>query len=210
MKYQEWLSEWLNNYVMPSSKQRTYTRYEEIVMQHIVPHLGEYEIAELSPIIFQKFVTLLLQSGNLKNGQGLATNSVNSIITVVQCSLEMAYRVACTVTNPSCPGFGETTANCTYDAETGKCVFCGYLKPEDKHVHVYKYTPHLTDGEYDGKHTIMCTAPGCTGIGETIKNCAFDATTGKCIFCGASKPVAPIIYKPLLILTETATDDMVA
>lgn len=93
MKYQEWLSEWLNNYVMPSSKQRTYTRYEEIVMQHIVPHLGEYEIAELSPIIFQKFVTLLLQSGNLKNGQGLATNSVNSIITVVQCSLEMAYRV---------------------------------------------------------------------------------------------------------------------
>ena len=88
------------------------------------------------------------------------------------------HAIECTV--DGCPGFGETTANCTYDAETGKCVFCGYSKPEDKHVHVYKYISNN-----DGTHTIMCTAAGCTGIGEAVRKCAYDSVTGKCIFCGA-------------------------
>lgn len=35
MKYQEWLINWLNNYIQPSSKQRTYTRYT-----NPVPRIG--------------------------------------------------------------------------------------------------------------------------------------------------------------------------
>ncbi len=91
MKYQDWLSEWMENYIMPSSKQRTYTRYGEIVRLHIVPRLGEYEMSDLSPLVLQRFVTELLQSGNLNTGKGLSANSVNGIITVVQSSLKIAY-----------------------------------------------------------------------------------------------------------------------
>ena len=83
MKYQEWLINWLNNYIQPSSKQRTYTRYSEIVNQHIIPKLGELDLNELTPFALQCFVTELLNSGNLKTGKGLSPNSVNAIITVM-------------------------------------------------------------------------------------------------------------------------------
>ena len=93
MKYKEWLKEWLDNYIKPTAKERTYTRYYEIVHQHISPHLGEYELNDLTPIVIQKFVTHLSQCGNLKTGAGLSPNSVNSIITVIQGSLETANRI---------------------------------------------------------------------------------------------------------------------
>ena len=91
MKYQDWLNEWMENYIMPSSKQRTHTRYGEIVRLHIVPQLGEYEMSDLSPLVLQKFVTELLSNGNLQTGEGLSANSVNGIITVLQNSLKLAY-----------------------------------------------------------------------------------------------------------------------
>lgn len=93
MKYKEWLKEWLDNYIKPSTKERTYTRYYEIVNQHISTYLGEHELNDITPIIVQKFVTYLSQHGNLKTGAGLSSNSVNSIITVIQGSLATAYRI---------------------------------------------------------------------------------------------------------------------
>lgn len=93
MKYKEWLKEWLDNYIKPTAKERTYTRYYEIVHQHIKPHLGEYELNDLTPIVIQKFITHLSQCGNLKTGAGLSPNSVNSIITVIQGALETASRI---------------------------------------------------------------------------------------------------------------------
>lgn len=90
MQYKEWLNEWLQCYVKPSSKQKTYIRYSEIVSQHIIRSLGNYEMNELTPLILQRFTTELLQSGNLKTGKGLSANSVNGIITVIQNSLKVA------------------------------------------------------------------------------------------------------------------------
>lgn len=93
MKYKDWLYDWLENYVKPSAKGKTCSRYVEIVEQHIVPNLGDYAMDELDVITIQKFITQLLQNGNLKTGNGLAPNSVNAIITVIQCSLETAHRI---------------------------------------------------------------------------------------------------------------------
>ena len=81
MKYKEWLVEWLGNYIMPSAKDKTYVRYSDIANQHLIPNLGEYELNELSPIVVQRFITELMQFGNLRTGKGLAANSINSIIT---------------------------------------------------------------------------------------------------------------------------------
>ncbi len=93
MKYKEWLKEWLENYVKPSSKIRTLKAYTHIVEKHIAADLGECELESLTPIAIQRFVTTLTQCGNIITGRGLAANTVNSIITVLKASLKLAYEL---------------------------------------------------------------------------------------------------------------------
>lgn len=90
MNYKEWLNVWLDNTVKPTAKLRTYIRYKEIVVGHIAPKLGKYEMNKLTPLVLQKFVTELLQNGNTVTGVGLSANTVNVIISVLQNSLKMA------------------------------------------------------------------------------------------------------------------------
>ncbi len=91
MKYKEWLNDWLTHYVKTSSKQRTYERYSQTVSVHILPHLGEYELTELQPIVLQRFITNMLTNGNKRNGKGLSPNFVKSVISVLQNSLKTAH-----------------------------------------------------------------------------------------------------------------------
>ncbi len=93
MKYKEWLQEWLKNYVKISAKQRTVSRYTEISNDHLIPSLGEYELQSLSPILLQKYISELLECGNKRTGGALAASSVNSIITVIQSSLNVAFNL---------------------------------------------------------------------------------------------------------------------
>ncbi len=93
MKYGEWLTEWLNNYVRISAKHRTIERYSEIINNHLIPSVGEIELQELTPIILQKYISELLKCGNKRTGAGLSSSAVNSIITVVQNSLHTAYNL---------------------------------------------------------------------------------------------------------------------
>ena len=55
-------------------------KYSEIIEKHLKVKLGECELEELSPIVIQKYITELMQSGNLTTGKGLTANSVNGII----------------------------------------------------------------------------------------------------------------------------------
>lgn len=91
MKYSEWLYLWLDNYVEPSNKIRTCQRYRYIVVNHVIPFLGNKEVNELSPLVLQRYVSELLACGNLKTGQGLAPNTVNAVISIVQNSLKTAH-----------------------------------------------------------------------------------------------------------------------
>ena len=97
MKYKEWLDEWLEHYVKPTAKIRTYERYRELTV-HIIKKIGKYEINDLSPILLQKFVAELLKNGNLKTGKELSPNTVNAIISVVQNSLKTAFTIGLTDT----------------------------------------------------------------------------------------------------------------
>ena len=67
MKYKEWLTIWLENYVKPTVKHRTYMRYESIVSNHIIQKLGDYEINELSLLVIQTCITEMINAGNIKN-----------------------------------------------------------------------------------------------------------------------------------------------
>lgn len=93
MLYKEWLDEWLEHYVKPTVKDKTYNRYFEVSKQHLIPKLGGYNLDELTPITIQKFITELMQTGNLKTGKGLSANSVNGIIIVIRNSLTTAYSI---------------------------------------------------------------------------------------------------------------------
>ena len=93
MKYAEWLDIWLENYIKPSVKVRTYERYALIIDKHIATDVGKYEISELSALVLQNFITKLLESGNCKTGNGLSANSVNAIISVLQSSLQTAHLI---------------------------------------------------------------------------------------------------------------------
>ncbi len=96
MKYKDWIETWLENYVKPSVKCRTYERYRELATLHVVKELGDFEMHELTAPILQLYTVHLLTAGNLKNGGGLETSTVNCIITVIQNSLKKAYAVGAT------------------------------------------------------------------------------------------------------------------
>lgn len=96
MKYIDWLIQWLENYIRPSVKVRTYERYRLIVEQHIKDKTGSIELNNLSPLVLQSFITELLQNGNKKTGKGLSANSVNAVISVIQSSLKTAHLLGLT------------------------------------------------------------------------------------------------------------------
>lgn len=96
MKYSEWLNIWLENYVKPTHKIRTFDLYSQTVEKKIVPYLGESDMDELSPLFIQRYVTVMIENGNTRTEKGLSSNSVNGIISVVQSSLQTAYRLGLT------------------------------------------------------------------------------------------------------------------
>lgn len=78
MKIKEWLPVWLENYVKPTAKEKTCTRYSEVVTHHLIPRIGESEMSEVTPLTLQQMVTELSAYGNLRTGGGLSVNTVNA------------------------------------------------------------------------------------------------------------------------------------
>lgn len=93
MKYKIWLNLWLDNYIKPNAKERTYMRYAQLIRTHIGTNLGDIDVNELTPITLQAFVTKLLNSGNHKTAKGLSANYVNMVISVIQNSLKTVHLV---------------------------------------------------------------------------------------------------------------------
>lgn len=146
MKYKEWLSVWLTNYIQTSSKQRTYERYKQIVMLHIVPHLGEYELSEITPIVLQKFVSDLTLCNNKKTNRSLSANYVKSIVSVVQNSLRCAHSLGIlahyTADNVKCPKSAEKNVECFTAAEQNKMqkYIASSKKPKLQGIVICLYT----------------------------------------------------------------------
>lgn len=44
-------------------------------------------------MVLQRYISELMESGNLVTGKGLSANTVNAIITVIQSSLKVAYNL---------------------------------------------------------------------------------------------------------------------
>ena len=124
MQTKDWFHEWLEHYVKPASKQKTYTLYCELTAQHILPKFGEMELEGITPLILQRYISELMEHGNLRTGGGLSASSVNAIITVIQSSLKVAYNLgyleAYTADKVKRPRIQEKQIECFTPAEQKK------------------------------------------------------------------------------------------
>ena len=85
-------------YNKTTNKKRKLELYKKTVEKKIAPYLGDYDMDELAPITIQQYVTEMIENGNSMTGKGLSSNSVNGIISVIQSSLQTAYRLGLTAT----------------------------------------------------------------------------------------------------------------
>ena len=124
MQTKDWFHEWLEHYVKPASKQKTYILYCELTEQHILPKFGEMELEGITPLILQRYISELMEHGNLRTGGGLSASSVNAIITVIQSSLKVAYNLgyleAYTADKVKRPRIQEKQIECFTPAEQKK------------------------------------------------------------------------------------------
>ncbi len=91
MTTQTLLTEWLEIYQKEHIKARTYSRYQGLISMHIVPTLGEINIAELTRREVQEFLTQQKKDGNMRNGKKLSATSTNMMLSV----LNLAFEYAC-------------------------------------------------------------------------------------------------------------------
>lgn len=124
MQTKDWFREWLEHYVKPASKQKTYILYCELTEQHILPKFGEMELEGITPLILQRYISELMEYGNLRTGGGLPASSVNAIITVIQSSLKVAHNLgyleAYTADKVKRPRIQEKQIECFTPAEQKK------------------------------------------------------------------------------------------
>ena len=83
MQFNEWLNEWLEVKIKPSTKTRTYEKYRSGVYKYISPALGDVSLEDLNAIRLQRF-TLSLSEG------GLAPSTVNCLVSILKNSLRTA------------------------------------------------------------------------------------------------------------------------
>lgn len=154
MQYKNWLGFWLENYIKPNAKQRTYNVYAQIIEKRVIPKIGDYDMNDLTPIVLQSFVTELLNRGNQKTQGGLAGSTVNLIVTILQNSLKTAFLL------------GKTTA---YTADKikrpklkQKCVSC-FSVAEQKQIE----RAAMTDKRGKMFGVVLCLYTGLR-IGELL------------------------------------------
>lgn len=121
MKYKQWLNEWLELYVKPTTKTRTYEKYKRQCEIHIFLALGEFEIHELTATVLQRFTVDLSE-------KGLSSNTVNGIVALLKLSLKCAVQIG--ITDKEC------SSSIACPKQRKKQVEC-FSKDEQKKIELY-------------------------------------------------------------------------
>lgn len=147
MKYKNWLNEWLALYVKPTTKIRTYKKYQRQIELHILPALGEFELNDLTATVLQRFTVDLSE-------KGLSANTVNGIISVLKSSLRRVVLLDVTER--------EFTAAIVRPKQREKQVDC-FSKEEQRKIE--KYILEKKKGNMFG--VVLCLYTGLR-IGELL------------------------------------------
>lgn len=80
MHLSDWLTHWLNAYVLPTTSVSTYSQYSDVVNKHVIPKLGKIPLNKLTVDILQKFFNEKAVSGRLDGKEGgLSTKTLRNM-----------------------------------------------------------------------------------------------------------------------------------
>ena len=97
-----WLEFWLENYIRPSIRQSTYEVYYRNIHNHLLPHLGNISLEELSAGEIQLFLRELQTNGNRKSANhGLSPSTIVCIRNLLKSALEQAVNEGKIPRNPA-------------------------------------------------------------------------------------------------------------
>ena len=110
--FSEWLDYWLNEFVKPKVKPKTFDDYEYIVRVHIKPKLGDYQLREITPELLLMFYNDKRSEKKLSpkkdtNGNYIASEKIISLRTLkkiqvtINASLEKAIAINKISENPN-------------------------------------------------------------------------------------------------------------
>lgn len=91
MKLKEWAAIWLKEkkYLV---KESTYANYSIMMVNHILPLLGEQMLKDINRLMVQKMVLYLLQNGRIDHSGGLSLKTVKDINNILMMCLRDAQQ----------------------------------------------------------------------------------------------------------------------
>ena len=88
----QYLRGWLENVAKPNTRPKTYTSYEYITREHLIPALGDKALAKLGPQDVREFM-------KTKTAAGLSAKTVKHLRDTLRCALNVAVRDGVLVRN---------------------------------------------------------------------------------------------------------------
>lgn len=95
MTTNELMTAWLDRCERERVKPRTYSRYKGLIVQHILPELGDTPIDDLGKRQISEFLTAHQADGNLR-GEALSATSTNLMLTVLNGRIHLCMRYGIT------------------------------------------------------------------------------------------------------------------
>ena len=89
VKYEEILSSWLQSSKI-SIKESSFSKYSQIITNHISPALGHYPLSKISTQVIEKFIQQKLYEGRLDGQGGLSPKTVTDLLVIIKNSVEYA------------------------------------------------------------------------------------------------------------------------
>ena len=87
--YKDWLYNWIDSQ-KPYIKESTYANYSTIIVNHIIPVLGNYKIAVLDHNCIQSFILEKAKNGRLDKKGGLSEKTIKDIVMIIKSTLKQA------------------------------------------------------------------------------------------------------------------------
>lgn len=131
----EFLLSWLEDECQPNLAPRSYEKYEEIMVKHIIPVLGRIPLQKLQPVHIKRYQALKLKSGRLDGKPGgLSNKSVRMHIHTLSQALKYAVGLQLLKSNPcehvKAPKVKKTNVNFLEENEVN--ILLRYIKEHGK------------------------------------------------------------------------------
>ena len=90
----QWLEHWLEHIVRPTRAETTTYAYEKIIQNHIIPHLGDLPLSQVTPLQIQQYYLTMAQD------VGLSANTIRHHHALLSASFRSAIWQECLIRSP--------------------------------------------------------------------------------------------------------------